>query len=119
MDIGKDEKWILEQARKMRQPIPARFLTAPELYAGLGLYHMAFMDLTTCRQISQGVMGPISWQSIQNYCNEYDIHGEQREDMFYFVQKLDEAYLNWSHDKAAQEATARRAAQKAKQTGGG
>lgn len=103
MGLGKDEKWILEQARKTRQPIPEEFATAPDLYAGLDIFYLAFMDLTSCRELGHGTVGPISWQVVQLYCNEYEILGEQREDMFYFLLKMDEAYLEYSHDRAREQ----------------
>lgn len=33
------------------------------------------------------------------YCEAHDIVGEQREDVFYHVQNLDKAYLDWSAKK--------------------
>jgi hypothetical protein len=119
MELGEDESWVLEQARKTRSPIPEQFLNAPELFSGLDLYYMAFMDLTSCRQLSQGVMGPISWANLQSYCNEYGIHGEQREDLFYFTMKMDEAYLKNNMKRAETEMVQARAARKREQSGGG
>jgi hypothetical protein len=108
VELGKDEKWILEQARRTRQPIPKTFLNAPELFLGLDIYYLAFMDLTSCRELGHGCLGPISWWSCQQYCNEYGIEGEQREDMFYHIQKMDNAYLEWSTNKANSEAAQHR-----------
>jgi hypothetical protein len=119
LELGKDEKWLLEQARKTRQPLPKQFLNAPELFAGLDIYYIAFMDLTSCRDIGQNVMGPISWYMVQQYCNEYGIEGEQREDVFYHVLKMDEAYIEYTLSKAKHDAASRKAIDDAKFTPSG
>ena len=51
------------------------------------------MDLTSCRGQGYGTEGPISWLSISQYCHENGILGEQREDLFFFVQNMDAVYL--------------------------
>lgn len=55
---------------------------------------MAFLDLTTCREVGDAV-GPINWLTLQRYAEVNEVTGEQREDLFYHVQKMDEAYLKW------------------------
>jgi hypothetical protein len=64
---------------------------------------MAFLDLTTCREVGYAV-GPITWMTLQRYAEVYEVEGEQREDLFYHVQKLDEAYLKWSRAKEEKKA---------------
>ena len=102
--MGKDEKWLIQQAQRQGGPLPERIRNAPELFLGLELYLMAFMELTSCRGLGYGAMGPIPWMAIQRYCEVHDIQGEQREDLFYFVQKMDKAYMDWQRDKAKQQA---------------
>lgn len=58
------------------------------------LYYIAFMDLTSCRGTGYGTEGPISWLSTHTYADAKGFEGEQREDLFYFVGKLDMAYLD-------------------------
>ncbi len=61
---------------------------------GLGLFYAAFWELNSCR--SQGYAeGPIGWLTMHEYCVVNEIEGEQREDLFYFVQKMDSAYLDY------------------------
>lgn len=74
-------------------PIPAKFRDAPELFAGIEVFYNAFMDMTSCRDLGFGQIGPISWLTVQRYCEVYGIEGEQREDMFYHVGRMDRAYL--------------------------
>lgn len=52
--------------------------------------------------------GPVGWLAIHEYAKAYGVDGEQREDLFYHVQKLDEAYLEWSRSKAEKQAKANR-----------
>lgn len=60
---------------------------------------MAFMDLTTCRGTGYGTEGPISWLSIKSWADANEVEGEQLEDLFFHIQKLDEVYLNFKTKK--------------------
>jgi len=66
------------------------------------------MDLTSSRELGYGE-GPIRWKTILDYCEAFDIQGEQREDVFFHVQHLDSAYLNWRarKNKADRDAKAK------------
>lgn len=113
LEMGQDdEKFLLQQAQRNRRPIPERIANAPFLFQGLELYLQAFMELTSCRGLGYGSIGPIPWLSIQTYCEVYDIVDEQREDLFYHVQRLDKVYMEWQRDKAAAEQ--KKAAEQAK-----
>jgi hypothetical protein len=63
------------------------------------MYYQAFMDLTSCRGQGYGTEGPISWLTIAEYADRCGFEGEQRDDLFYFVQKLDAVYLKFKGDK--------------------
>ena len=89
------EKEIIEQCIRSRRKIPDKFLNAPEVYPGLDMFYAAFMDMTSCRELGYGQIGPVNWLTIQRYCEVYGIQGEQREDMFYHVSRMDRAYLEW------------------------
>jgi len=83
-------------------PLPERIANAPELYLGLELFYVGFLDLTTSRQlVGFGAEAPIDWFRINRYCKEQGIEREQREDFFYFVQHLDSAYLDHKSKKTA------------------
>lgn len=79
-------------------PVPDRIKNAPELYLGLDLFYGGFLDLTTCRQIGMAE-GPISWSTIAEYCAYNGISGEQEEDFFYFITKMDSEYLKYQAKK--------------------
>lgn len=89
--MGAVEERIIEQAVMAGDALPDRIQNAPQLLRGLSLYYNAFQDLTTTRQSGFGI-GPISWQAINDYCLTYGIDGEQREDMFFHIVRLDAAY---------------------------
>lgn len=93
--MGKDERKIVEQCVRSRQPFPTTIANAPELHPGLYLFYTAFLDLTSCRTLGYSE-GPISWLAIHYYCEANEIEGEQREDVFYHVSHLDKTYLDWS-----------------------
>lgn len=97
--MGKDEREIVEQCIRMRQPYPDTIAKAPELGPGLNLFYMAFMDLMSCRSLGYA-QGPIPWLAIHHYCEANEIVGEQREDVFYHTARLDKAYLDWSADRS-------------------
>lgn len=97
------EKAIVEQAYRYRMPVPDKIKNAPMLYAGLDLFYIAFMDLTTCRQLGYGTVGPIDWLTIHHYCAVYGLVGEQREDMFFFISQMDGEFLKWASKKKPAE----------------
>ena len=75
-----------------RLPLPKRIQNAPELHFGLELYYGAFIDLSTCRAVGFAE-GPIPWTVLQDYCLAMEIEDEQKEDLFFYVRALDNAYL--------------------------
>ncbi len=62
------------------------------LLSGLELFYLAFMDLTTERQLGFGE-GPIPWSKIEMYADVHRIRGSQRESLHYMVREMDLAYL--------------------------
>lgn len=67
---------------------------------------MAFMDLTSSRSLGYMSAGPIPWHAIHLYCEANEIVGEQREDVFYHVERLDKSYLDWLAKKQKKSAKA-------------
>lgn len=94
MEQGPIEKTIIEQCVRHNQPLPSKLANAPEVSLGLELYYLAFCDLSSCRE--QGyVEGPVSWLTINAYAIAKNFEGEQREDLFYLIQRLDAAYMTF------------------------
>lgn len=98
--MGRDEAKIVEQCVRTRQPYPDTIANAPELMPGLSLFYIAFLDLTSCRSLGYS-QGPIPWLAIHHYCEAHEIEGEQKEDVFYHIARLDKTYLDWSAKKSA------------------
>ena len=81
-----------------KQPYPKSIRDAPELDMGLGLYMQAFLDLDSSR-INGMSMGRISWLTIDDYCKRIGVVGDQRIDLIYCVQGLDNWYVGWHREK--------------------
>lgn len=88
-----------------RGPVPKKIAESPELDPWLELFYTAFMCLTTCRGTGYSTEGAIGWLAINAYCHECEIFDEQREDLFYHVQHMDAAYLNYKAKKLKAEMT--------------
>lgn len=99
LEQGPTEKVIIEQCVRQRLPLPDKIANAPEIAFALEVYYLAFMDLTSCRGSGYGTEGPISWLAIHQYADAKRFEDDQREDLFYFVQKLDMVYLNFKTKK--------------------
>lgn len=87
-----NEQKLIEACYAQRRPLPDFIKDAPELLLGLEFYFNAFLSLTSCRINGFG-MGQIPWTAMNEYCGVYGISGEQKEDLFYLVRKMDEEYI--------------------------
>jgi hypothetical protein len=72
--------------------LPDAIANAPQVWLGLELYLGAFFDLTTCRAVGF-CEGPIQWTAIEAWAVAAELDKEQREDLHYFISRLDEKYL--------------------------
>lgn len=78
--------------------LPEHLANAPTLSIGLGLYYNAFQDLSTCRSIGMS-LGPIPWTAMNDYCHTYEIGGIQREQLFMYVESMDNTYREFVEKK--------------------
>jgi hypothetical protein len=99
LEQGPTEKFIIQQCAQQRLPLPEKIANAPELLIGLEFFYMAFLDLTTCRGTGYDTEGPISWLAIKEWADSNEVEGEQREDLFYYINELDKAYLDFKAKK--------------------
>lgn len=83
--------------------LPAKIANAPELFLGLELFYLAFLCLTTCRGSGGNGEGVISWLAIKEYCQWNEVTGEQQDEMFYHIQRMDSTYLNFKYEKIKRE----------------
>ena len=93
---GKTADQIEEQAEANNMPLPPHLENKPELGLGLGFYWEAFWSISSCRP--QGV-GPIEWTAIDSYARRYKIVGYEFERLVAIINKLDEAFMNYSSQK--------------------
>jgi hypothetical protein len=102
LELGPHEQAIARQAMRAGQPLPDRIANAPELEEGLQLYLQAFFDLDSERTHGMG-LSPIPWSSMADYARTFDFDGEQTEDLFYFVRRLDSEHLKRLGEKQKAE----------------
>lgn len=95
MEIGKDEKVLLEIAHRQKGPVSDRIKNAPELQPGLQFYVDVFNLLTTSRPIFHGGIGTIPYGEISRFCHDEGIEGDMREDLFFLLQQMDRFYVDW------------------------
>lgn len=79
-------------------PYPKSIRNAPELRLGLSLFMQAFQDLDTSRLNGMSI-GRIPWVQIFDYCDRIEVIGEQKDDVIYHVQAMDEWYVAWVRKK--------------------
>lgn len=80
-------------------PLPDAIKNAPQLFLGLELYFQGFLELNDERQIGMAA-GPIPWRALQQYCEVYDIVGDQKEDFFFHIKSLDAEFLRWQGEQS-------------------
>lgn len=93
-----NEDWIVAQAIRDGFPLPDRIKNAPELLPGLEMYLTAFNRLSTCRQIGMAC-GPIPYTAIGVYADQQGFDEEHTDMLYFFMESLDLAFLNWSAKK--------------------
>ena len=79
-------------------PLPEKIENAPSLWPGLELYYIGFMDLMASRQMGMGV-GPITWGTIQEYCDKKGLDSEQTEAMHSHIRDMDQVYITHAQKK--------------------
>lgn len=94
MEQTDTEDFIVRQSIRCRMPIPDAIQNAPVLHPWLTLYWLAFQDLTSSRQFGFS-MGPISLLNMVEYCIIHGIEGECREDLLWFLPRMDSFYMEW------------------------
>lgn len=91
MEQGPIEAGILRQTLKLGI-VPPKIAEAPQLRMGLELYYAAFYDLVGVR--SGFGDGPILWTAIADYARAGGFDEEQTDDLFYYITRLDAAYMD-------------------------
>ena len=92
MEQGPVERNIIKECLRERLPFPQAIQKAPDLWVGLELFFGAFLDLDGDRP-SGWTVRPIPWTVMMDYAQAYNITGDQRDDLLYFVRAMDKAYI--------------------------
>lgn len=83
-------------ARK-RGVAPPEFINyKPELYTGLEFYQIAWMKLARGREPGT----PTPWTTLSDFAKRYGILGEDFQRFEFYMQTLDDAYLQYIKGKA-------------------
>lgn len=78
--------------------MPDRIANAPELETGLQLYLQAFFDLDSERSHGNGLTS-IPWTSVAAYADFFKFDAEQREDLIFFIRRIDGEHLKKLSEK--------------------
>lgn len=92
LEQAPSERAVLLNCQRCNLPIPDKFKNAPELLPGLGIYLDAFFELSNYRSFGFSEL-PIEWATLNEYCNQHDIYGDQRDDAFSHIKVMDRVYL--------------------------
>lgn len=99
MEQGPNERKIIEQARKLKMPLPDKIKNKPEVSVGLELYWRAFSDLNSDRHVGMSE-GPIPWSAIHRWGVRHNIWGDDFERLSAIIQGMDSVFLDF---RAAQQ----------------
>ena len=85
--------------------MPARIANAPQLLPGLDFFYIAFLELSTCRDVGMG-LGPIPWTAMNAYAERYGLEDDDFAEFTWLLKRLDATYLQQQDEKRKAEAAA-------------
>lgn len=71
------------------------------MYPGDDFLLTAFYDLSSCRQLGDGVPGPVPWHIIVQYADRAGLDPENAEALIRIIREMDSGYLKWYERKLA------------------
>lgn len=87
-------------------PLPEAIENKPVLLDGLYFYMEAFQTLSSCRNIGQGVIGPIPWSALSQYADRHNIKDEESFLLLeIYLQKMDAMYVKHVTDELKRTAS--------------
>jgi hypothetical protein len=89
---GANEAKIVEQAKKLRMPLPEKIANKPKLHIGLDIYWRAFWECSTDRGIGMAE-GPIPWSVMDRWALRYGIEGDDFDRFVLLLKAMDLAYI--------------------------
>jgi hypothetical protein len=107
LEVGPKEKWLIEQAKRNRMPIPERVMQAPLLIPGLDFYLTAFLTLSSERQVGMGE-GRIPWSKTKDYALHYGLDDVEFDILWELITRVDGAYLEWQSKRSRKDAAVKK-----------
>lgn len=86
-----------QEAANTGETLDPKIANKPHLHLGLALYYNAWFELDTERNRAEGER--IKRSACFEYAYDYEFSEEQREDLWFYVQHMDRAFLNWQASK--------------------
>lgn len=83
----------MQEAENTGEELPRWITDAPILRLGLALYYNAWFELDTERRRAR--LEPIRRSSVFQYCEDYELSEDQRDDMWFYIGKMDTDFLDW------------------------
>lgn len=92
---------MIDAARERGVPLKGAITEAPELDFFQARVIRAFEELSSCRQIAMGTVGPIPWVAIDAFADRLGLVEDEiaYADFMYLIRELDEVFLR---DKRAE-----------------
>lgn len=81
------------ESKQFREPLSPKILNKPELFLGLALYLNAWYDLDTERDRTK--YQRINRSMCFQYAIDYDLSEEQKEDLWFYINAMDQEFLSW------------------------
>lgn len=92
------EARLRQEAKRFKDsPLPERVKNKPKLFLGNALFLNAWFELDTERE--RGKFQPISRRMAFQYAEDYEFSEEQRDDLWFYINKMDREFLEWFKKK--------------------
>ncbi|MCM1497280.1 MAG: hypothetical protein NC124_02325 [Clostridium sp.] len=91
---GNNFQKIINAALESGDEIPENLRNVPVINPDYEFYWHCFNDLSSDREMGQGVIGNIPWSSVYMYCQAYDLGMDTTQDVFSIVRQVDNFYCD-------------------------
>lgn len=81
------------EAKQFKEQLSPKIVNKPELFFGLALYLNAWYDLDTERDRTK--YQRINRSMCFQYAIDYELSEEQKEDLWYYINAMDQEFLAW------------------------
>lgn len=96
------EAIIIQQALRLKAPIPDKIAHYPELEEGLDYYLDIYLDLCSDKSVGFGE-GPIPWSAMDRYARRYNIEDEEFDRLVYIIKYVDSELMQYRQKKNKRE----------------